>query len=97
LTSGLGESDTVRREPGGAAGASRIAYHRDSDMSIYTCPICGKDVEYDGRLPAIYPFCSARCRWVDLGRWFRGEYHIDRELTEEEALSQIEERSERPD
>jgi endogenous inhibitor of DNA gyrase (YacG/DUF329 family) len=23
-----------------------------------------------------YPFCSDRCRLIDLGRWFNGEYRI---------------------
>ena len=32
-----------------------------------------------------YPFCSERCRWVDLGRWFNGEYRLtDREQADEE-------------
>jgi endogenous inhibitor of DNA gyrase (YacG/DUF329 family) len=35
------------------------------------CPICGKPAE-----PAHRPFCSARCRQVDLGRWLTGSYVI---------------------
>jgi endogenous inhibitor of DNA gyrase (YacG/DUF329 family) len=31
------------------------------------CPICGKQFE-PGQSPAM-PFCSQRCRTVDLGRW----------------------------
>ncbi len=32
-----------------------------------------------------YPFCSERCRWADLGRWFNGEYRLtDREGAGEE-------------
>ena len=50
----------------------------------YKCDECRKTVEYTGPLPAAYPFCSPRCRSVDLGRWFRGQYVIERELTEEE-------------
>ena len=23
-----------------------------------------------------YPFCSQRCRWVDLGKWFDQEYRL---------------------
>ena len=36
------------------------------------CPVCGKrpaDAEFR-------PFCSARCRQVDLGRWLAGDYAI---------------------
>lgn len=47
-------------------------------MKQYRCPICGREVEYEGRLPELYPFCSPRCRWVDLGRWLQGEYSIER-------------------
>jgi endogenous inhibitor of DNA gyrase (YacG/DUF329 family) len=31
------------------------------------CPICGKPAAAKSR-----PFCSERCRMVDLGRWFAG-------------------------
>jgi endogenous inhibitor of DNA gyrase (YacG/DUF329 family) len=36
-----------------------------------TCPICGKPSVAEHR-----PFCSARCRQVDLGRWLKGDYVI---------------------
>ena len=35
------------------------------------CPICGKPSE-----PRFRPFCSARCRTIDLGRWIDGRYRI---------------------
>jgi len=35
------------------------------------CPVCGKPTE-----AAFRPFCSARCRQVDLGRWLAGDYAI---------------------
>ncbi len=35
------------------------------------CPICGTKSE-----TAYRPFCSARCRDVDLGRWLGGGYAI---------------------
>ncbi|MXP62773.1 DNA gyrase inhibitor YacG [Roseomonas sp. M0104] len=35
------------------------------------CPVCGKPAE-----PAFRPFCSARCKQVDLGRWLNGGYAI---------------------
>jgi hypothetical protein len=41
------------------------------------CPICGGSVPADG---ADYPFCSRRCRYVDLGRWFDGGYLSSRPL-----------------
>ena len=35
------------------------------------CPICGKPAG-----EAFRPFCSARCKDVDLGRWLSGSYAI---------------------
>ncbi|MFB9264750.1 DNA gyrase inhibitor YacG [Bradyrhizobium erythrophlei] len=36
-----------------------------------TCPICSKPVEQ-----AFRPFCSPRCRDVDLNRWLTGAYVV---------------------
>ena len=46
------------------------------------CPICGKPA-----LPAHRPFCSARCRSIDLGRWLRGVYRVE---TDEDPQSEAE-------
>jgi hypothetical protein len=35
------------------------------------CPICGKPATQ-----AAHPFCSERCRDVDLNRWLSGSYAI---------------------
>lgn len=35
------------------------------------CPICQKKTE-----PACTPFCSPRCREVDMNRWFTGSYAV---------------------
>lgn len=40
-----------------------------------TCPICGKPAASRGE-NASFPFCSDRCRFVDLGKWLGGEYRI---------------------
>lgn len=45
--------------------------------SVIKCPICGKPVEVDEpNRPATFPFCSDRCKLVDLGRWLSGKYQI---------------------
>ena len=60
------------------------------------CPVCGQPVarppegpaqgEAAGRREAQpFPFCSARCKLIDLGRWLGGEYRI--ELPQEAAES----------
>ena len=41
------------------------------------CPICSKTFEADQTaLPPGFPFCSERCRLIDLGRWIDGDYAI---------------------
>lgn len=45
------------------------------------CPVCRR-VATDARFR---PFCSARCRQVDLGRWLSGDYAIPAGPEEEEG------------
>ena len=40
------------------------------------CPICKKPVRAARPENPSAPFCSTRCRDVDLGRWLDGEYRI---------------------
>ncbi|MGE5194191.1 MAG: DNA gyrase inhibitor YacG [Deltaproteobacteria bacterium] len=41
------------------------------------CPICHKPVPVPaGQIPNWFPFCSERCRQVDLLRWSKGKYAI---------------------
>jgi uncharacterized protein len=42
------------------------------------CPICKAPVdEADaGKEGSFFPFCSDRCRLIDLGRWLDGKYAI---------------------
>ena len=57
-------------------------------MRSFRCAICEREVTYTDRWPATYPFCSERCRLVDLGRWLREDYVIDRDLTPEDLADQ---------
>lgn len=41
------------------------------------CPICKKPVSEDG--PS-FPFCSERCRTIDLAKWASGSYTISRPI-----------------
>jgi hypothetical protein len=43
------------------------------------CPICGKP-----STAAAKPFCSDRCRDVDLNRWLSGSYAIPGRTNEDE-------------
>jgi endogenous inhibitor of DNA gyrase (YacG/DUF329 family) len=38
------------------------------------CPQCNKPVSWQGN--SNRPFCSERCRLLDLGRWADGSYRI---------------------
>lgn len=40
-----------------------------------TCPTCGKKVEWTAR-QRWRPFCSERCRLIDLGKWADEEHRI---------------------
>ncbi len=40
-------------------------------MAKRPCPICGKDAAERTR-----PFCSQRCKDIDLNRWLSGRYVI---------------------
>lgn len=41
------------------------------------CPICKKEVaEPKPGEKGYFPFCSDRCRLIDLGRWLGGKYQI---------------------
>lgn len=52
-----------------------------------TCPICKRAVPLElasaGAVP--FPFCSARCKLVDLGAWLDGAYRIPGEHLLDEA------------
>lgn len=44
------------------------------------CPICGKPSSQQ-----FHPFCSARCKDIDLNRWLSGSYVIPAKDDEDEA------------
>jgi len=48
----------------------------DNDLTVKTiyCPQCRKQTTWEGN--AHRPFCSERCRAIDLGQWADEEYRI---------------------
>ncbi len=40
-----------------------------------SCPNCGRPVVWGEESP-FRPFCSERCRLIDLGAWLEGDYQI---------------------
>jgi len=57
------------------------------------CPTCHtlvtKEDEY-------FPFCSDRCRVIDLGKWASGEYRISSPILDPEVLEGLSEENRRP-
>lgn len=45
-------------------------------MEQVRCPICGAAMPGNRKDYPDYPFCSRRCRLVDLGRWLGEGYRI---------------------
>ena len=44
-------------------------------MAIVKCPICDEPVEWNADHP-FRPFCSERCKNIDLGAWASERYAI---------------------
>jgi endogenous inhibitor of DNA gyrase (YacG/DUF329 family) len=40
------------------------------------CPHCGKEHQWDTSNP-YRPFCSERCKLIDLGKWANEEYRVE--------------------
>jgi len=51
------------------------------------CPICKKPVELSS---PDAPFCSDRCRVIDLGKWASGDYKISSPILDPEMLEEVE-------
>jgi endogenous inhibitor of DNA gyrase (YacG/DUF329 family) len=45
------------------------------------CPQCGKEIENPKQ--AWRPFCSERCKLIDLGKWISGQFRIAGEEQDE--------------
>jgi endogenous inhibitor of DNA gyrase (YacG/DUF329 family) len=52
---------------------------KDRASKVRRCPICGRPAS-----EATRPFCSPRCRDVDLHRWLSGHYIVPGSENDEE-------------
>ena len=52
----------------------------------YNCPICKKST--NSETDADFPFCSERCRILDLGAWAAEKYVVSDPIFDEEDLSE---------
>lgn len=51
------------------------------------CPICKSPVVYEGN--QFRPFCSARCKVIDLGNWLSGRYRVSTPVEEWEETQGV--------
>jgi hypothetical protein len=53
------------------------------------CPICAHELPTGAATDSpLYPFCSRRCKLIDLSRWTEGKYAIVEQRTIDELLEQ---------
>jgi endogenous inhibitor of DNA gyrase (YacG/DUF329 family) len=52
-------------------------------MPLLRCPVCRK--RFDSGQSTSLPFCSERCRRIDLGRWLGEEYSVPVERDDEKS------------
>lgn len=54
---------------------------------VYTCQVCKKKLKAAGGKKVeeskYFPFCSDRCRLVDLGAWLEEDYRVEVEEDED--------------
>jgi hypothetical protein len=50
------------------------------------CPTCRTIVQTKDEH---FPFCSERCRTIDLGKWASGAYKVSSPINDPEALEQL--------
>ncbi|MFC6669548.1 DNA gyrase inhibitor YacG [Marinobacterium aestuariivivens] len=63
---------------------------RKSTAKTIKCPQCGKPSEWS-QDNSNRPFCSERCRMIDLGAWASEEYQIPVDKSEDEYSTGLDE------
>ncbi len=59
---------------------------RDKTKKLPHCPTCGTIVQPKDE---DFPFCSDRCRKIDLGKWAMGVYKISSPVLDPEVLEDL--------
>jgi uncharacterized protein len=57
----------------------------------HNCPICKKPT--DSEKDAEFPFCSERCRILDLGAWSSEKYVVSDPIFDEEEIAEEDRRA----
>lgn len=60
----------------------------------HRCSICGTIYEFEHekgkKLPPHFPFCSPRCKAIDLSKWINEEYRVSTSLPDAEMMTETE-------
>lgn len=59
---------------------------KKKSAKLLKCPICGMIVQPKDE---DFPFCSDRCRKIDLGKWATGAYKISSPVLDPEVLEDL--------
>jgi endogenous inhibitor of DNA gyrase (YacG/DUF329 family) len=59
---------------------------RKKSVKLLRCPTCGMLVRFTDE---DFPFCSDRCRKIDLGKWVMGVYKISSPVLDPEVLEDL--------
>jgi len=57
----------------------------------YSCPICKTPT--DSETSANFPFCSERCRLLDLGAWAAEKYVVSDPIFDEQEIAEADRRA----
>ena len=60
--------------------------NRDTTSRIVTCPTCNARVKWTPR-NEFRPFCSERCKLIDLGAWADEQHAIPGDTNQDDLLS----------
>ncbi len=60
-----------------------MAKEKEKKLSALRCPTCSTLVL---QTDEDFPFCSDRCRLIDLGKWASGAYRISSPILDPEVL-----------
>ena len=59
---------------------------KKKSAKLHRCPTCGTLVQFTDE---DFPFCSDRCRKIDLGKWAMGVYKISSPVLDPEVLEDL--------
>lgn len=54
--------------------------NKKKSSGMIKCPQCGKPTQWHGN--DFRPFCSERCKMIDLGSWITEEYKVSSPINE---------------